>query len=93
LYFFSNDASGQDSCTGGCAVLWPPFNISQLTADKLSAGLNLADFGTVTAPGGGSQLTYKGWPLYTYAPPVNGVNTPEAAGLTSGMVFKRVFYA
>ena len=29
LYFFSNDANGQDSCTGGCAALWPPFNFSQ----------------------------------------------------------------
>lgn len=92
LYFFSNDANGQDSCTGGCAAIWPPFNIDPLTADKLSAGLNLADFGSVTAPGGGKQLTYKGWPLYTYAPSVNGVNTPEAPGLTSGDGFSNVFF-
>jgi predicted lipoprotein with Yx(FWY)xxD motif len=92
LYFFSNDANGADSCTGGCATLWPPFNIDQLTAAELGTGLDLSDFGTVTAPGGGKQLTYKGWPLYTYAPPSNGVNTPEAAGLTSGDGFAGVWF-
>lgn len=92
LYFFSNDANGQDSCTGDCAVLWPPFNIDQLAANNLSAGLNLADFGTVTAPNGKNQLTFKGWPLYTYSPPSNGVNTPEAAGLTSGDAFANVWF-
>src|SRR5664279_1769549 len=92
LYFFSNDANGQDSCTGGCAALWPPFNIPSLTAANLGAGLNQSDFGTVTAPGGGNQLTYKGWPLYTYAPPSNGVNTPEAAGLIGGDGFGNVWF-
>jgi predicted lipoprotein with Yx(FWY)xxD motif len=84
LYFFANDASGQDSCTGGCAALWPPFNIDQLAAAQLGTGLNLSDFGTITSAEGANQLTYKGWPLYTYAPSSNGTNTPEAAGLTSG---------
>jgi predicted lipoprotein with Yx(FWY)xxD motif len=92
LYFFSNDANGADSCTGGCATLWPPFNIDQFTAAELGTGLNFSDFGTVTAPGGGNQLTYKGWPLYSYAPPSNGVNTPEAAGLTSGDGFAGVWF-
>ena len=92
LYFFSNDANGQDSCTGGCAALWPPFNIPSLTAANLGAGLNMSDFGTVTASGGGTQLTYKGWPLYTYAPPANGVNKAEAAGITSGDGFGGVWF-
>jgi predicted lipoprotein with Yx(FWY)xxD motif len=92
LYSFSNDANGADSCTGACALLWPPFNIDQLNAGELGTGLDLSDFGTVTAPGGGNQLTYKGWPLYTYAPPSNGVNTPEAAGLTSGDGFANLWF-
>ncbi len=46
----------------------------------------------MTASGGGNQLTYKGWPLYTYAPSVNGVNTAEAAGLTSGDGFSNVWF-
>ena len=75
LYFFSNDANGQVSCTGGCATVWPPYNASSLTADQVAAGLTLTDFGSA-----GTQVTYKGWPLYTYAP----AGTQEAAGLTSG---------
>lgn len=92
LYFFANDANGQDSCTGGCKLLWPAFNVDQLTAEKLGPGLDLADFGSITSDGGGKQLTYKGWPLYSYAPPQNGTNQPEAAGLTSGDGFAGVWY-
>ncbi|HEY4147553.1 MAG TPA: hypothetical protein VGM41_01425 [Chitinophagaceae bacterium] len=76
LYFFSNDANGQVSCTGGCAGVWPPFNLSGLTATQIASGLNIADFGSK-----GSQITYKGWPLYTYSPTAG---TPEPAGGTTG---------
>ena len=84
LYFFGNDPNGQNNCTGGCQPYWPVFNVDNLTADKLGAGLNLSDFGSITAPGGGKQTTYKGWPLYYFAPLVNGSNVPEAAGQTQG---------
>jgi predicted lipoprotein with Yx(FWY)xxD motif len=84
LYFFATDANGQASCTGGCEAVWPAFNVDNLTADKLGAGLTLSDFGTITTASGKKQLTYKGWPLYYYAPSVNGVNTLESAGKTTG---------
>ncbi|WP_264537826.1 hypothetical protein [Flavobacterium sp. N1736] len=89
LYFFATDANGQVSCTGGCEAVWPPFNVDNLTADKLGAGLALSDFGTVTNASSKKQLTYKGWPLYYYAPGTgdgygNITNTPEAAGQTTG---------
>jgi predicted lipoprotein with Yx(FWY)xxD motif len=80
LYFFSNDAGGQNTCSGGCAVAWPVFNINGLTSDMLGTGLDLSDFKTITVSGGAQQLTYKTWPLYTYAPG----GTPEAVNLTSG---------
>ncbi|QGK73869.1 hypothetical protein [Flavobacterium sp. SLB02] len=84
LYFFATDANGQASCTGGCEGVWPAFNVDNLTADKLGAGLTLSDFGTITTASGKKQLTYKGWPLYYYAPSVNGANTLESAGKTTG---------
>ncbi|WP_035650872.1 hypothetical protein [Flavobacterium sp. ASV13] len=91
LYFFATDANGQSSCTGGCEAFWPVFNVDNLTADKLGTGLTLADFASITTTSGKKQLTYKGWPLYYYAPMSAGdgyggagVNTPEAAGKTSG---------
>ena len=84
LYFFSVDADGKDHCTGGCEVVWPAFNTANLGADNLGAGLDASDFGHTTSASGTSQLTYKGWPLYYYAPATNGANTPEKPGQTLG---------
>ncbi|MCR4029584.1 MULTISPECIES: hypothetical protein [Flavobacterium] len=84
LYFFATDANGQASCSGGCEAVWPPFYVDNLTADKIADGLTLSDFGTITTSSSKKQLTYKGWPLYYYAPVVNGVNTREATGQTTG---------
>lgn len=84
LYFFGTDAKGQSSCSGACEAVWPAFYVDNLTADKLGTGLTFSDFATITTASGKKQLTYKGWPLYYYAPSVNGTNTPEAKGLTTG---------
>jgi predicted lipoprotein with Yx(FWY)xxD motif len=88
LYFFTNDANGQDSCTGGCQTLWSAFKADNLTLDKVGAGLNLADFGSVASASGGNQITYKGWPLYRYTP----ASQQEAPGLTSGDDFAHLWY-
>jgi len=85
LYFFSDDPNGQDSCTGGCQAYWPIFNVDNLTADKLGDGLSMSDFSSVTSVSGQRQLTYKGWPLYYFAPlGTNNTNVQEAAGQTRG---------
>jgi predicted lipoprotein with Yx(FWY)xxD motif len=65
LYFFALDANGNSDCTGSCSATWPPFSAGTLT--NVSAGLNIADFGTITRSDGLTQTTYKGWPLYHYA--------------------------
>lgn len=99
LYFFSTDAKGQSTCTGGCEALWPVFNVDNLTADKLGTGLALADFGSITTASSKKQLTYKGWPLYYYAPVSagdgyggGGVNTLEAPGKTTGEGFGGIWF-
>jgi predicted lipoprotein with Yx(FWY)xxD motif len=81
LYFSSNDARGQNSCTGPCESYWPVFNIDNLAAENLGDGLKLTDFSTITTASGKQQTTYKGWPLYYFAP--NGT-AQEGAGLTGG---------
>jgi len=68
LYFFTHDAAGENTCTGGCATAWPIYNEENLTQDVLADGLSLADFETITTASGSKQTTYKGWPLYYYAP-------------------------
>ena len=84
LYFFANDADGKNHCIAACALKWPVFNVENINADQLGAGLNSTDFGQITTPAGTKQVTYKGWPLYYFAPLTNGANVPEAPGQTSG---------
>lgn len=66
LYLFTPDKGGSVTCTAACAQNWPPLTLpagtSSPTADKSVTG-RLA---TVPNPGGGTQVTYNGWPLYYY---------------------------
>ncbi len=91
LYFFANDSATVNTCAGGCAVLWPVFN-AQITVADIGSGLNFSDFSQITNAAGTQQTTYKGRPLYYYAPVSGGVNTPEAAGLTGGDAFGGVWF-
>ncbi|WP_079241948.1 hypothetical protein [Chryseobacterium indologenes] len=84
LYYFANDATATNNCTGGCEPVWPIFNADNLSAEKLGSGLELSDFTTITTGSGKKQVTYKGRPLYYYAPLVNGTNVKEDAGKTGG---------
>lgn len=80
LYFFANDTKGISACAGGCLTVWPIFYVSEI---KLPQGSTLlaSDFGTI-GDGSSKQTTYKGRPLYYYAPgPTNAI---EQAGATGG---------
>jgi predicted lipoprotein with Yx(FWY)xxD motif len=87
LYYFSNDVDGLSSCAGACLTNWPPYHADSATT-TYSDGLLSTDFKTITLSGGGKQTTYKGWPLYYYAP--SGV--AEAAGLTTGEGIGNVWF-
>jgi len=84
LYYFANDATTSNTCTGGCEALFPVFNVDNLTAANLGTGLSLPDFTSITTQGGKKQLAYKGRPLYYSAPLANGVNITEPPGSTTG---------
>lgn len=92
LYFFANDANGQSACAGGCEAVWPVFNIENLKQEQLADGLPFADFGIITTASGKKQLTYKGWPLYYYAPLNNGVNEKETPGQVLGEAVNGVWF-
>lgn len=83
LYFFSNDATGASVCTGGCLAAWPVFYKANPTLGDSS--LHAADFGVITRADGSKQTTYKGWPLYYYAP-------DAAAGDVKGEAVGNVWY-
>lgn len=84
LYYFANDSVTANTCSGGCATVWPVFYAGSISQTLLGAGLKLSDFGEITTGSGTKQTTYKGRPLYYYAPATGGVNTQEAAGQTTG---------
>ncbi|MBH8559040.1 hypothetical protein [Hymenobacter negativus] len=82
LYFFARDIDGTNTCTSAtCNPQWPVYYEASVKAPK---GLNATDFATKNTPDGRPQTTYKGWPLYYYAPATGGANTREAPGLTGG---------
>lgn len=84
LYFFANDANGQNSCTGNCENRWLIFNVDNLTEEQLGDGLVIADFKTITTASNKKQLTYKGSPLYYFTPLDTGDDRREAPGETRG---------
>jgi predicted lipoprotein with Yx(FWY)xxD motif len=87
LYYFANDPTSKNNCTSaGCIATWPVFNLDNLAANQLDAGLTFTDFGSITTDDGRKQVTYKGRPLYYYAPNSGQgtANNPEVAGETKG---------
>lgn len=65
LYDFHKDKGGTSACYGACASAWPPL----LTEGepKADAGAMASQLGTTKRKDGTVQVTYNGWPLYTYA--------------------------
>jgi len=64
LYNFHKDKGGTPSCYGPCAKSWPPL----ITDGKPQAGEGAmaSKLGTAERKDGTLQVTYAGWPLYTF---------------------------
>jgi len=76
LYMFAKDTQGTKSkpakstCSGQCAKVWPPLRVKgggKPVAAK-GSGVNSKLLGTVRRKDGTVEVTYNGWPLYTYVP-------------------------
>src|SRR5580704_15014642 len=66
LYYYTEDkpGSGKSVCTGSCASAWPPL----VAPVRAPAGVRLpGPLGMITRPGGGTQVTINGYPVYFYA--------------------------
>ncbi len=82
LYSFINDTSGKNNFTAedfSNNSVWPIFNVD---VQNIPSTLNMADFGSIDVFGQ-AQITYKGWPLYTFGQDENrgdnfGVGFPQA---------------
>jgi predicted lipoprotein with Yx(FWY)xxD motif len=66
LYYFEKDqkGSGKSKCEGACAGAWPPLTTSG--APEPIGGVNPSMLGTIERTDGSMQVTYAGWPLYTF---------------------------
>jgi predicted lipoprotein with Yx(FWY)xxD motif len=66
LYYFEKDqkGSGKSKCEGACAGAWPPLTTSG--APEAMSGVNASMLGTIERADGSMQVTYAGWPLYTF---------------------------
>jgi predicted lipoprotein with Yx(FWY)xxD motif len=64
LYDFHKDKGGKSSCYGACAGIWPPLTTSG--APQAMSGAEASKLGTTKRTDGTVQVTYAGWPLYTY---------------------------
>ncbi|MEO6083372.1 MAG: hypothetical protein ABIQ18_09730 [Umezawaea sp.] len=76
VYRFDKDTANpsKSNCEGECVKTWLPVIASERTmVDRLDAGL----LGTVARSDGSTQVTYAGWPLYTFT-------GDRAPGRTSG---------
>jgi predicted lipoprotein with Yx(FWY)xxD motif len=90
VYYFTRDLAGTNNCTGGCASVWPIFYTSHLVVGN---GLDAKDFATITTSSGQRQTTYKGWPMYYYAPAdATGQFVREKPGQVTGDQVGGVWY-
>lgn len=78
LYIFTKDTagSGKSVCNGDCATKWPPLVVASLADVRADSGATGA-LALVSRDDGTKQVSYKGAPLYYFAP-------DGAAGDTKG---------
>jgi predicted lipoprotein with Yx(FWY)xxD motif len=68
LYMLTADKGGRPTCTSSaCTTTWPPLMVSNASALQATSGVKSNMLGTVASPNGGLQVTYHGWPVYTYS--------------------------
>lgn len=64
LYYFEKDQGGESACYGACEKGWPPLTTEG--APQAGEGAMASKLGTTERKDGTTQVTYAGWPLYTF---------------------------
>jgi predicted lipoprotein with Yx(FWY)xxD motif len=78
LYKYALDKPGKIACTASCTPSWPPL----LVPSGATLSMNMQGLATEARPGGGTQVTFNGSPLYRFAGDTkagqhNGVGIPH----------------
>ena len=64
LYLFTKDTGSTSTCTGACAVNWPPLLVTGKAS--VGSGASASMVSTSARTDGTTQLTYNGHPLYLF---------------------------
>jgi predicted lipoprotein with Yx(FWY)xxD motif len=78
-YLFEKDKKGKSSCSGQCAVNWPPVLTSG--KPKASGGAAASRLGTTKRADGTTQVTYGGHPLYLFVADKNTPGSVKGEGI------------
>jgi predicted lipoprotein with Yx(FWY)xxD motif len=65
VYLFRKDTGHTSTCSGECAVDWPP--VTTKGKPKVGSGVTANEVGTTSRSDGKTQVTYNGHPLYLFA--------------------------
>jgi len=65
VYEAQQEVGGKILCTGSCTSFWFPVTVGQGVTPTAASSVT-GKLGTVSRPGGGTQLTVDGHPLYTF---------------------------
>jgi predicted lipoprotein with Yx(FWY)xxD motif len=84
LYYFEKDQGEKSACYGACAKAWPPL----IGSGKAEGGAMSSELGTTNRKDGTTQVTYAGWPLYTF----EGDSKPGEANGTDSKAFGASWY-
>jgi predicted lipoprotein with Yx(FWY)xxD motif len=85
LYMLTSEKGGKITCTAsnGCTEAWPEVDLSGgATKATAGAGVQSALLSTVKGASG-TEVTYNGWPLYTFAGDSGATGVAKGQGLTS----------
>jgi predicted lipoprotein with Yx(FWY)xxD motif len=85
LYLLTSEKGGKVTCTrsNGCTKFWPEINLpSGATAATAGSGVQSSLLGTVKDASGILEVTYNGWPVYTFVGD-SGPGVAHGQGMTS----------
>ena len=87
LYRYTIDRKNVNRCTSNpvCNKYWPPLLVKAGVKPTAVAGAKAGKLGTIKAKNGMRQVTYAGWPLYTFA-------GDTSSGQTKGQGFEKQWY-
>ena len=87
LYRYTLDRRNVNRCSSNatCNKYWPPLLVKSGAKPTAGGGAKAGKLGTIKAKNGMRQVTYGGWPLYTFA-------GDTASGQTKGQGFDKQWY-